>query len=102
LQASDLPDIYLCDFDWFKAYLLAIQTDKECVLVDNPDILLNTWPPDEKNKFINWIEIQLRSPSVTKKTFMFMLQTDGAICNQQIENSSRQPRVVPLDHFNAI
>jgi hypothetical protein len=102
LQASDLPEVYLCDFDWFKVYLLAIQTDKECVLVDNPDILLNTWPADEKNKFTNWIENQLRSPSDTKKTFIFMLQTDSVICSQHIENSLRQPRVVPLDHFNAI
>ena len=102
LQIKDLPEISMCDFDFFRDFLLNFETEKVIILVDNPDFLLNTWSGDEKHKLIDWVRGQLRSPSVTKKTFIFMIQSEDVIANAQFNNSCGHSRVVPLNNFEAI
>jgi len=92
------PPIHLMGFTGFRDYLLSLSYPQNysVIIVDQLDFLLNTWDKSEKEKFIQWIKFTLRSPSVVKHTFVFVLQTDETITNAEIENSLGQSRIINL------
>jgi len=51
---------------------------------------------------LHWMKVQLRSPGVTEKTFSFFIQSDEILATAQFNNSCGQPRILPLNEFEAI
>jgi hypothetical protein len=102
LKQPGFPKITQCGFDFLKDYLLGLQVTEEFILIDNPDFLFNTWEAEEKQALLHWIKVQLRSPGVTNKTFIFFIQSDEILATAQFNNSCGQPRILPLDEFEAI
>ena len=82
--------------------LLALEVPASLVVVDNPDFLLNTWTASHKREFVAMVERRLQSPTVTDKTFAFLIQTDPAIVRHELANTRGQPRILPLDAFYAL
>jgi len=76
--------------------------NEEIVLIDNPDFLFNTWKSEDKQALLHWMKVQLRSPGDTEKTFIFFIQNDEILATAQFNNSYRQPRILPLNEFEAI
>ncbi len=85
-----------------ETLLLELEASPAIVVVDNCDFLLNTWSNARRQEFLVMVERRLKSPGLTDKTFVFMLQTDGALTSQEMLNSRRQPRVLRLDMFHAL
>jgi len=102
LKQPDLPKMTQCGFDFLKEYLLGLQVKEEFVLIDNPDFLFNIWKTEDKQALLHWMKVQLRSPSVTEKTFAFFIQSDEILATAQFNNSCGQPRILPLNEFEAI
>ena len=102
LNQPDLPQVTRCGFEFLKGYLLGLQTPAEFILIDNPDFLFNTWKSEDKQAMLHWMKAQLRSPGVTKKTFIFLIQTDEILATAQFTNSCGQPRILPLNEFEAV
>lgn len=102
LSKSDLPPITQCGLDFLRDFLLGLEIPEEFVIIDNPDFLFNTWKPEEKQEFLYWIKVKLRSPGVTKKTFVFFIQSDEILATEQFKNSRGQARVLPLNEFEAL
>jgi hypothetical protein len=82
--------------------LVTLDVPQSVVVVDNPDFLLNTWSPRHKREFVAMLDKRLRSPGVTDKTFVFLIQTDLAIVRHELTNSRGQPRILPIDAFYAL
>lgn len=102
LEHPELPPIERCGFDMLKGLLLALDMPQDVVIVDNPDFLFNTWNAEEKQRLLSWLRTQLRSPGVTKKTFVFLVQTDEIIAVADLRNSGNESRVLALDAFDAM
>jgi len=102
LKQPDLPKITQCGFAFLKEYLLGLQVTEEFILIDNPDFLFNTWKSEDKQALLHWMKVQLRSPGVTEKTFSFFIQSDEILATAQFNNSCGQPRILPLNEFEAI
>jgi hypothetical protein len=102
LNATDLPPITQCNINFLKKYLLELRVPQEVVLVDNPDFLFNTWKPEDKQALLHWLKVQLRSPSETEKTFIFIIQSDDILTTAKFNNSCGQSRVLALNEFEAI
>jgi len=102
LKQPNLPKITQCGFEFLKEYLLRLQLKEEFVLIDNPDFLFNTWKAEDKQALLHWMKAQLRSPGVTDKTFIFFIQSDEILAIAQFNNSCGQPRILPLNEFEAI
>ena len=100
LAHSELPTIQRCGFHMLKNLLLKLDVAQWVVVVDNPDFLFNTWSAEDKNDLLNWLRVQLRSPSVTRKTFVFVVQTDDVIAAADLHNSYGERRVLALNEFN--
>ena len=75
---------------------------EEFILIDNPDFLFNIWKTEDKQALLHWMKVQLRSPGVTEKTFIFIIQSDEILATAQFNNSCGQPRILPLNEFEAI
>lgn len=82
--------------------LLTLEVPESVVVVDNPDFLLNTWTPRHKREFVAMVDRRLHSPTVTDKTFAFLIQTDPLIIRHEICNTRGQARIVPMDGFYAL
>ena len=82
--------------------LLALDVPESLVVVDNPDFLLNTWTASHKREFVALVDRRLQSPTVSDKTFAFLIQTDPAIVRHELANTRGQPRILPLDAFYAL
>jgi len=102
LKQPDLPKITQCGFEFLKDYLLGLQVTEEFILIDNPDFLFNIWKNEDKQALLHWMKVQLRSPGVTEKTFIFIIQSDEILATAQFNNSCGQPRILPLNEFEAI
>jgi len=108
LQARFLDDPDLCArLDRYRPQdleqmLLALDVTASLVVVDNLDFLLNTWTAHHKREFVAIVDHRLRSPSVTNKTFIFLIQTDPAIVRQELTNTRGQPRILPMEAFFAL
>jgi hypothetical protein len=48
------------------------------------------------------VDLRLKSPGVTDKTFVFMVQTDPVIAGQALKNTRGHPRILPLNAFYAL
>lgn len=116
--AKTSPDVYLLDlqqhflenpnpisqfgFQELKTLLQNLTVDESVVLVDNPDFLFNTWGKRDQIDFANWLKIQLRSPGVTSKTFVFFVQSDPYFESMQLVNSKGETRILPLNAFESL
>ena len=116
--ANARPDVYYLDlqqyfidhpqashqygFSKLKSLLLNIDVDESVVLIDNPDFFFNTWLRRDQADFSNWLKIQLRSPGVTKKTFVFFVQSDPFFESMDLKNSQGESRVLPLNAFESL
>lgn len=98
----DLPHIHRVGSNELWGILLKIQTNKSVIVVDHPDFLFNTWSRDEKEEFINFIRIQLRSPRDTLKTYVFIMQSDSQMTQAQFQNSHGEARIFKLSEFEAL
>jgi hypothetical protein len=85
-----------------ESLLLGLDVPESIVVVDNMDFLLNTWPSRYRQEFVNLVERRLKSPGVTDKTFVFMIQDDPTITRRTVTNSRGQPRIIPLQEFQAL
>ncbi len=99
----DLPPLRSFDLKALQGLLLRLPCPPEtyAVLVDQADFLFNTWSTSEKNLLIDWLRNSLRSPSVTEKTFVFFIQTDGVLSAASLSNA-RGSRVLALPEFDAL
>jgi hypothetical protein len=102
INHPNLPPISQCGFSFLKDFLLGLQIPEDCIVIDNPDFLFNTWEREDKNALLHWIKVQLRSPSVSEKTFIFIIQNDDILASAQFNNSCGQPRILSLNEFEAI
>jgi len=82
--------------------LLALDLDSTVILVDNADFLFNTWNKDDREAFLGWLRIGLRSPRDTEKTFVFMLQSDPWFTANTFKNSYGEERILALNAFEAL
>lgn len=102
LQHPELPPIRRFDFPKFKNLFLSLDMRENVILVDNVDFLFNTWKKKDKAEFANWLKHQLRSPGDTKKTFIFIFQTDPFIEDLSLMNSHHESRVLPMNEFESL
>ena len=102
LENPGLPPVHQVGADELRDILLKVETDKNVIVVDHPDFIFNTWSRQEKKGFVNFIQVQLRSPRDTLKTYVFVMQSDSQMTQAQFHNSYREPRVVKLSEFNAL
>lgn len=89
-------------FTVLQQLLLGLDVKESVVIIDNADFLFNTWESTDQVEFENWLRIQLRSPSMSNKTFVFFVQSDDYFMNMQLKNSRGESRVLPLDAFEAL
>jgi len=82
--------------------LLTLDVPEDIVVVDNVDFLLNTWTRRHLDEFVGMTDLRLKSPGVTDKTFVFIVQTKPAIIKHGLKNTRGQPRILPLDAFHAL
>ena len=108
LQAHFVADPDLCArIDRYRPrdlerMLLALDVPESLVVVDNLDFLLNTWTRRHKREFVAMVDHRLRSPGVTDKTFVLLIQTDPVIVRYELTNTRGQPRILPIDAFYAL
>lgn len=102
LQSDDLPPIQTFGDKMLRSLLLNLTVTASIILVDNMDFLWNTWRSDDRKNFLNWIGVQLRSPAVTTKTFVFFLQSDPQLQTMPLPDSKRHSRVHALSEFSAL
>jgi hypothetical protein len=108
LQAHFVADPDLCArIDRYRPrdlerMLLALDVPESLVAVDNPDFLINTWTPRHKKEFVAIVDHRLHSPTVTDKTFVFLIQTDPVIARRELTNTRGQPRILPMDALYAL
>ena len=81
-----------------KMYLLAQSCEERVIIIDNPDLLLNTWNEEEKVQFVRIIEDGIKSEE-TEKILIFVIQTDPGITQKIIKNTKGHPRILPLEAF---
>ena len=82
--------------------LLGLDESEKIIVVDNVDFLLNTWSQPTLEQFVGMVESRLKSPDITDKTFVFILQSNSVILQQDMTNSLGQPRILPLSAFKAL
>lgn len=85
-----------------QTLLLNWAEEHAVIFVDNWDFLWNTWRDEECAQFLHWIGVQLRSPSVSPKTFVFFLQTDDKLKAAKTPNTRKHQFVRPLSDFDAV
>jgi hypothetical protein len=90
------------DTEDLQELLLKLDVPQPVVVVDNLDFLLNTWSQARRKRFVGLVDLVLKSPGVTDKTFVFMVQTDPVITGQALVNTRGTPRILPLDAFYAL
>jgi hypothetical protein len=72
------------------------------VIIDQGDCMFNTWDADEKQEFLHWLRVPLRTPGVVKRTFVFIIQTDGVISSATLTNTLNQSRILALNELDAL
>jgi len=82
--------------------LLKLDTPESIVVVDNIDFLLNTWTKRRLEGFAAMVDLRLKSPGVTDKTFVFMVQSNPVILRHKLKNTRGQARILPRDAFYAL
>jgi hypothetical protein len=82
--------------------LLGLDVPQKVVVVDNVDFLLNTWTNKRLGEFVGMVDLRLKSPDTTDKTFVFVVQTNPVLLRHELKNSRGQPRILPRDAFYAL
>ena len=72
------------------------------VIIDQGDPMFNTWDADEKQEFLHWLRVPLRTPGLVKRTFVFIVQTDGVFSSAVLMNTLNQSRILALDELDAL
>ena len=85
-----------------ESIILNLEVTQKVIVVDNIDFLLNVWTPNMKREFLEIVNLRLKSPDITSKTFVFLVQTDPLISQYRFTHKQRQPRILPLDAFQAL
>jgi hypothetical protein len=80
----------------------SLRDEKTAVLVDQGDPMLNTWDADEKQEFLHRLRVPLRTPGVVKRTFVFIIQTDGVLSSAVLINTLNQSRILALNELDAL
>lgn len=88
--------------DDLEVLLLGLDVPEQIVVVDNMDFLLNTWTAKRVGEFVGIVDLRLKSPDTTAKTFVFMLQTSPMLLRHELTNSRDQPRILPREAFFAM
>lgn len=102
LVHPELPPVAQFDFKALRALLLGLDVPQAVILVDHPDFLFNTWNAGEKRALLHWLQLELRSPADTEKTFVFIIQNDDVLAAAEFRNAYDEPRVLALNRFEAI
>lgn len=82
--------------------LLALDVPQSLVVVDNLDFLLNAWTPRYRQEFVAMVGQRIQSPTLTKKTFVLIVQTDSTLLRSHLTNTPGQSRILPIDAFYAV
>lgn len=102
LESPDLPPIADCDPITLGKILLRLKANPPVILVDNMDFLFNTWEKEQKLEFLGWLNRTLRSPAMTEKTLMVILQDDPVLTSFSFDkNIHGEERLLTLDRFDA-
>jgi hypothetical protein len=88
--------------DDLETLLLGLDVPEQIVVVDNMDFLLNTWTAKRVGEFVGMVDLRLKSPDTTEKTFVFMVQTSPVLLRHELTNSRDQPRILPREAFFAL
>ena len=102
LENPGLPPVHQVGLDELWEMLLKVETDKNVIVVDHADFLFNTWDRQEKERFVNFIRVHLRSPRDTLKTYVFVMQSDSQMTQAQFQNSHGEARVLKLSEFDTL
>lgn len=95
-------EIDLFEPEDLERILLQLEIPETVVVVDNMDFLLNVWTPAAQEHFLGIVERRFKSPGVTDKVFVFLVQDHPHLLRRSITNSRGQARVVPLQQFAAL
>jgi hypothetical protein len=82
--------------------LLSVSVPQSVIVVDNLDFLLIVWTPRMKREFMDMVDLRLKSPDITSKTYVFMVQDDAVITDYRFTLTPRQPRILPLRAIKAL
>ncbi len=85
-----------------ETLLLGLRVPQSVIVVDNLDFILIVWTPQMKREFMDMVSLRLKSPDITTKTFVFLVQDDPSIINYHFTLTQRQPRILPLQAIKAI
>lgn len=88
--------------DDLEELLLKLDVPQHVVVVDNMDFLLNTWTNRRLGEFVGMVDLRLKSPDTTQKTFVFMVQTNPVLLRHELKNSRDDPRILPREAFYAL
>ena len=88
--------------DDLRELLLHIDVPENVIVVDNMDFLLNTWSDRHLKAIVDMVDLGLKSPDTTDKTFVLMMQTAPVLLRRRLTNSRRQPRIFHRDAFYAL
>ena len=105
LANPGLSSLENIDLSRFKSLLLDLDKSQSeetsALVIDQADFMFNTWDADEKQEFIHWLRASMRTPSVVKRTFIFVIQTDGLISSATLTNTRNQSRILALNELDA-
>ncbi len=80
----------------------SLPENTSALVIDQGDFMFNTWDKDEKLEFLHWLRGTLRTPSVAKRPFIFIIQTDGILSSATLTNTRNQSRILALNEFDAL
>ncbi len=84
-----------------ESLLFKMEIIPSVVVVDHADFLWNLWSPQKRKDFVGMLEARWKSPDMTSKTFVFLVQSDPILLARPFYNSHHQPRILPVDAFRA-
>jgi len=106
LSNPGLSALEYIDLESFTNMILdldkSLPQESSALVIDQADFMFNTWDIDEKQDFIHWLRTTLRTPSVVKRTVIFIMQTDGVITSAALGNNRNQSRILALNELDAI
>jgi hypothetical protein len=106
LSTPGLSSLGKIDLSKFEDILLeldqSLPESVSALIIDQADFIFNTWDADEKQEFLHWLRKPLRTPSVVRRPFIFVIQTDGVLSSAVLTNSQNQSRVLALNEFDAL
>jgi hypothetical protein len=106
LANPELSSLEKIDLGRFKEMLLeldqSLPESTSALAIDQGDFMFNTWDADEKQEFLHWLRATLRTPSVAKRTFIFVIQSDGVLSSARLTNAQNQSRILALSEFDAL